>query len=175
MSAKSGRRIVGKERLKPKVRGGYSEETSKAPCEGAEEDKESLTEERPLWTKQPKCVLCCQCCQSARADSEGLTTRLNLYRSTTMADCQIRCIDLSSTNRAHEHITHVGNPGAWSGKLTVAQAVDHIRRGVNTFYVMDAAGNRANVGVVDVNPPHLRTHADGQWTNNLLSLTSCPI
>lgn len=28
----------------------------------------------------------------------------------------------------------------------------------------------AQVGVVDATPKYLRTHADGQWTNNLLSL-----
>jgi len=92
-----------------------------------------------------------------------------------MADCRITCITLSHTGRDHEHITHVGNPGVWSSKITVAQAVDNIKRGINTFYVMDAAGNRANVDVVDVNPPHLRTYADSKWTNNLLSLTFCPI
>lgn len=28
----------------------------------------------------------------------------------------------------------------------------------------------AQVGVVRASPPYLRTHADGNWTNNLLSL-----
>ena len=27
-----------------------------------------------------------------------------------------------------------------------------------------------SVGVVDANPPYIRTHADGVWTDNLLAL-----
>ena len=92
-----------------------------------------------------------------------------------MADCQITCINLSHTNGRHEHITHVGNPGVWSSRLTVAQAVAMIRNKEHTFYVKDARGNRANGGVVDGQPPYLRTYADGVWSDNLLSLQFCPI
>jgi DNA-binding helix-hairpin-helix protein with protein kinase domain len=92
-----------------------------------------------------------------------------------MADCQIRCINVSSSTAKHEHITHVGNPGVWSRKFTVAEVVSLIRSKTDTFYVMDGNGHRANVGVVEVTPPHIRTYADKEWTNNLLSLTSCPI
>lgn len=92
-----------------------------------------------------------------------------------MADCQITCISLSHSGGRHEHITHVGNPRVWGGRLTVAQTVTSIRTGEHTFYVMDSYGRRANVGVVDANPPHLRTYADGYYTDNLLALTSCPI
>ena len=92
-----------------------------------------------------------------------------------MANCQIRCIDLSHTNARHEHITHVGNPGVWSRKFTVAEIVANIQSKTDTFYVADGNGNRANVGVVEANPPYIRTYADKEWTNNLLSLTSCPI
>jgi hypothetical protein len=92
-----------------------------------------------------------------------------------MADCQIRCVNLSHTNARHEHITQVGNPGVWSRKFTVAEVVSLIRSRTDTFYVMDGRGNRANVGVVEVTPPHIRTYADKEWTDNLLSLTFCPI
>jgi len=48
----------------------------------------------------------------------------------------------------------------------------------NTFYVIDpASGKKAYVGVVhptDGRAPYLQTHADGVWTNNLLSLPQCP-
>jgi hypothetical protein len=48
----------------------------------------------------------------------------------------------------------------------------------NTFYVPAAAGNRANVGVVDPQDGrsrYVRTYADGVWNDNLLSLSSCPV
>jgi hypothetical protein len=92
-----------------------------------------------------------------------------------MAHCQITCISLSYGGSRHEHITHVGNPSAWDRRLTVAEAVQHIKQGLNTFYVMDQQGRKADVHVVDVNPPHLRTVADGYYSDNLLSLTSCPL
>jgi hypothetical protein len=92
-----------------------------------------------------------------------------------MAHCQITCINLSYGGSGHSHITHVGNPQAWSSRLTVAEAVRHIQHGINTFFVRDAQGREANVHVVDANPPYLRTVADGYYTDNLLSLTSCPL
>ena len=52
-----------------------------------------------------------------------------------------------------------------------------IDSGTNTFYVIDPkTGKRANIGVVRVSgrAPYLRTHADGVWNDNLLSLGQCP-
>lgn len=94
-----------------------------------------------------------------------------------MADCQITCITKAQSNGGHEHITHAGNPYTASGgwRWTVAEIVDSIDNKTNTFYVEDAQGRRAYVGVVRPNygPPHIRTYADGVWTDNLLSLPSC--
>jgi hypothetical protein len=95
-----------------------------------------------------------------------------------MADVKITCITLSSTNRVHEHITHVGSPDftPQGSKMTVAQVVDHIEKNTHTFYVQTAATTRANVGVVDPgngSPKFIRTYADKQWNNNLLSLPLC--
>ena len=38
-------------------------------------------------------------------------------------------------------------------------------------------GKRADVGVIRVasHAPYLRTHADGDWNDNLLSLNQCPL
>lgn len=57
-----------------------------------------------------------------------------------------------------------------SGHLTRQQMVDFINRG-NDVYVR-GRGNTpdAKVVVVNANPPHLKTVADGRETNNLLSL-----
>ena len=93
-----------------------------------------------------------------------------------MADYRISCINLSNSGRTHEHITHVGNPGVWNGRLTVNQVINMILGpDRHTFYVQDAYGNRADVMVVDAKPQYIRTRKDNTWTDNLLSLTSCPI
>ena len=88
-----------------------------------------------------------------------------------MADHQITCINLSKGGSRHEHITHAGS-NTW--RATVAQVVASLQSG-HTFFVRDSRGNRAEVGWVNANPPYIRTHADGVVTDNLLSLTACPI
>jgi hypothetical protein len=70
----------------------------------------------------------------------------------------------------HEGITHCGGAG-WT--WTRQEVVDSINAGTNTFYT-EEGGKRANVAVVNgPNGPYLRTHADGQWTDNLLALVEC--
>lgn len=56
------------------------------------------------------------------------------------------------------------------------QVIASIEGKANTFYVIDAYnGKRSDVGVVRPvgRPPYLRTYADGDWNNNLLSLNQC--
>jgi len=95
-----------------------------------------------------------------------------------MADCQVECITKPHPTSSHEHITHVGNPTAnppW--KWTREQVIASIDQGTNTFYVIDpVTGKRADIAVVREagKVPFLRTHADGDWNNNLLSLKQCP-
>lgn len=93
-----------------------------------------------------------------------------------MADLRITCIIKSIPQGGYQHITDAGNPSAnWS--LPVAQIVQHIDARTHTFYVQDdRTGKRANVGVVREHGqrPYIRTHADGYYNDNLLSLTSCP-
>ncbi|MEQ9617752.1 MAG: DUF3892 domain-containing protein [Deltaproteobacteria bacterium] len=48
----------------------------------------------------------------------------------------------------------------------------------NTFYVIDPkTKKRSDVGIVRPagRAPYLRTYADGEWNNNLLSLDQCPL
>jgi Protein of unknown function (DUF3892) len=95
-----------------------------------------------------------------------------------MADCQVTCITKPRPLDPHEHITHVGNPHAnppW--RWTREQVIDSIDRRTNTFYVIDArTGRRADIAVFRQagKVPFLRTHADGDWNDNLLSLPQCP-
>lgn len=68
----------------------------------------------------------------------------------------------------HQHISEV----RWSqpaeiGNCSRAAMVDFINQG-NSVFVQGSPDVR--VGVVNASPPHLRTHSDGNWTNNLLSL-----
>ncbi|UKJ74486.1 DUF3892 domain-containing protein [Azospirillum brasilense] len=88
-----------------------------------------------------------------------------------MADIQITCINKSDRNSKHEGITYLGNS---SGKWSKQQVIGWIEDKSHTFYTK-VNGNRANIGVVNgENGKYLRTHADGKWNDNLLSLSECP-
>jgi hypothetical protein len=94
-----------------------------------------------------------------------------------MADVQVTCITKPHPLSSHEHITDVGNPAA-NWKWTREQVIASIDAGTNTFFVIDPFnGKRSNVGVVRPvgRAPYLRTHADGDWNDNLLSLNQCPL
>ncbi len=72
----------------------------------------------------------------------------------------------------HEHIARVRwrNPAdGQTGESSRAEMVDWIRNKHGDARVNDGQ-NEVQVGVVDANPPYLRTHADGKWTDNLLAL-----
>lgn len=71
----------------------------------------------------------------------------------------------------HEHIAAVywEKPNSDESKYsTRQQMVDWINQGGDAR-VRDSQGS-VQVGVVDANPPYLRTYADGRYTDNLLSL-----
>lgn len=81
-------------------------------------------------------------------------------------------IRLAAGASGHEHITDVKwrNPETKeTNQSTKAVMVDWIRKGGDA-QVKDTQGHDAKVGVVDANPPYIRTYADGVWTDNLLAL-----
>lgn len=92
-------------------------------------------------------------------------------------DVQISCINKIPRNDPYNRITHVGgiNPNGTRWKLTLAEAISGIKSGKWRFFVMvngrkvwvviarSAAGNE-----------YLKTEADGDEPNNLLSLPECP-
>jgi hypothetical protein len=94
-----------------------------------------------------------------------------------MADVQVTCITKPHPQSPHEHITALGNPSAgW--KWSREDVIRSIDAGTNTFYVLDPyTGMRSDVGVVRTagKAPYVRTRADGDWNNNLLSLNQCSI
>lgn len=88
-----------------------------------------------------------------------------------MADVQITCINKTPRNDPYEGITHLGNA---NGKWTRQQVINWIEGKTNTFYTQSGS-NRSNIGVVNgPNGKYLRTYANGQYNDNLLSLPECP-
>ena len=97
-----------------------------------------------------------------------------------MSDYRVTCITKPHPNSPHEHITHIGGPDGIQGKIwkiTREEAIRLIDSKTHTFHVKDPkTGKQSAVGVVrptDGRAPFLRTHADGVWNDNLLSLMQC--
>jgi hypothetical protein len=81
-------------------------------------------------------------------------------------------IRMSNSGTSHEHITDVKwrNPEKGSvGENTLAGMVDWIENKKGIAKVTDGAVT-VDVGVVNVSPKHIRTFANGRWTDNLLAL-----
>jgi hypothetical protein len=90
---------------------------------------------------------------------------------------QIKCINKQDRPNPHERITHVGgyDGGAW--KMTQAQAIAHIEAGSRKFWVKPPNFKESVWVVVAVSRfgnKYLKTAADGEGENNLLSLPECP-
>lgn len=87
-----------------------------------------------------------------------------------MADVRVTCITKPNRDSNYEGITHLGGPDWY---WTRAQVIASIEAKTNTFFTL-VNGNRGDIGVVQgANGKYLRTHADGRWNDNLLSLPSC--
>lgn len=82
-------------------------------------------------------------------------------------------VHLSSGGTSNEHIVAVKwrNPqtGA-TGASTREEMVNWIKSETGDARVRDEGGEEARVGVVEANPPYIRTYADGLWNDNLLAL-----
>ena len=88
-----------------------------------------------------------------------------------MADARVTCINKQPRQNPYEGITHLGGP-TW--RWTRQEVITSIRARTNTFHTL-VDGKRADIGIVEgSNGPYLRTHADGQWNDNLLALPECP-
>ena len=72
----------------------------------------------------------------------------------------------------------MSNSGNTNGKwrLTRESAIARIEAKTDNFYTVDrATGKKAYIGVFKEpgKAPYLRTHADGNWNNNLLAQAEC--
>ena len=90
---------------------------------------------------------------------------------------RIRCINKDDRYNPRESITHIGgvNPDGNSWKLSLQDAINSIENGKYSFYVERPSGDIVNV-IVAVSAggnKYLKTEADGDEPNNLLSLDEC--
>jgi hypothetical protein len=93
------------------------------------------------------------------------------------ASHEVKCVNKSDRPNPHERITHIGGVGSngagW--KITQEAAIAGIERGEWAFYV-NRGGRTVNVIVATSRYGHkyLKTVADGEQPDNLLSLPECP-
>lgn len=91
---------------------------------------------------------------------------------------RIECINKTNRYDPDDRIDSIGgrNPSGSRWKLSVAQAISDIESGRRSFHVERPAGDRVRV-IVAVSRrgnKYIKTEADGDQPNNLLSLPECP-
>lgn len=92
-------------------------------------------------------------------------------------DLEIKCISKSDRFNPHERIINIGglNPNGSRWKLDQKDAIQGIKDNKWTFYVTKLG---KTVRVIIAKSPYgheyLKTEADGEQPNNLLSLPECP-
>jgi hypothetical protein len=91
---------------------------------------------------------------------------------------QITCVVKTDRPNPHERIHSVGgvNPDGTRWKLSEDNAIAYIENGTYSFYVERPFGHRVAVIIARSQWGHkyLKTVADGEHPNNLLSLSTCP-
>lgn len=93
-----------------------------------------------------------------------------------MSKHQVKCISKSDRDNPYERIKSIGgiNPNGSNWKLTQKEAIDSINSGKYSFYVQ-VNGKPVNVIVRTsrYGNDYIKTEADGEEPNNLLSLMEC--
>lgn len=94
------------------------------------------------------------------------------------AEARVRCVVRTDNRRGYRRITNVGgidaDGTAW--QLAVPEAIERIEQEGQRFFVESPSGQRAAVIVASTRTGrrYLKTVADGDAPNNLLSLPNCP-
>ncbi len=90
---------------------------------------------------------------------------------------QVLCVNKTDRYNPHERITHLGghNAGGSAWKLTQQQMIDGIESRKWEFYV-SRGGSTVDVivAVSRFGNKYVKTTADGEQPDNLLSLPECP-
>ena len=91
---------------------------------------------------------------------------------------EVRCINKTDRYNPHERISHIGgvNSDGTRWKITQERAIQGIESREWEFYV-NQHGRTVDVVVAVSRYGHkyLKTVADGEQPDNLLSLTECPV
>ena len=94
------------------------------------------------------------------------------------ATVRVECINKTDRYDPHERIRFIGgrNADGTRWKLSQPDAIAGIESGKYDFYVERPAGDRVGVvvAVSAAGNKYLKTQADGDQPNNLLSLPECP-
>jgi len=90
---------------------------------------------------------------------------------------EVLCVNKAERQNPWERITHIGGKNSDNSRWKVSQseAITGIENGKWDFYV--SAGGRVVKVIVAVSRfgnKYLKTEADGEQPNNLLSLPECP-
>ena len=85
---------------------------------------------------------------------------------------EVKCINKTDRYNAHERIKAIGGGGSW--KHTQEQAIKWIEDGSFSYYV-NKGGHIVDVIIATSQYGHkyIKTTADGEQPNNLLSLPEC--
>jgi Protein of unknown function (DUF3892) len=94
-----------------------------------------------------------------------------------MSRRQVTCINKTDRYNAHERIHNIGGQnldGSW-WKVSQMNAIIHIETGAHSYYV-HAGGRTVEVIVATsrYGNKYIKTTADGEQPDNLLSLRECP-
>jgi len=90
---------------------------------------------------------------------------------------QVRCVNKSDRYNPHERIEHIGglNQDGTRWKLTQQAAIEGIEDNKWDFYVLQNGREvEVIVAVSRYGNKYLKTEADDEMPNNLLSLPECP-
>jgi Protein of unknown function (DUF3892) len=94
-----------------------------------------------------------------------------------MSRHQVSCVNKSDRYNAHERITHIGgiNADGTRWKMTQEAAITAIETRQYEFFVV-AGGRSVDIVVATsrYGNKYLKTTADGEQPDNLLSLPECP-
>ena len=92
---------------------------------------------------------------------------------------RVDCVRKTDRGNPHERIHSIGgkNPDGSRWQLDEPTAIAKIKNGTYSFYVERPAGHIAEIIVARsrYGNEYLKTVADGEQPDNLLSLTECPL